>query len=60
MLRRGEPTENNVLEGLSQRIKILEDAVSRRALPPGYKFSVNGSNQLVIERLSDSATVVIL
>lgn len=59
MYSRGERTENSVLEGLSLRLKNLEDVVSRRALPPGYKFVVSGG-VLSVERISDGASVVIL
>lgn len=61
MLRKGEPTQADILQDLANRVKVLEDSASRRMLPPGFNFVYDtGLNQLLVLRLSDNATVVIM
>lgn len=60
MYRRGDQREAPaVMNELLDRIRRLEETASRRALPPGYEYTVSGG-QLTVVRTSDGAQAVIL
>lgn len=54
--RREVRTAADAVSVLAERVRTLEDTVSRRCLPPGYEFDVTGG-VLVIIRLSDDAVI---
>lgn len=57
MYRRGEPRDlPAVLNEILDRIRALEDTASRRVLPAGYFWRIDGSGNLVIVRDSDDQT----
>lgn len=59
-LRRGDPHDiQNVMREAFRRIRLLEDATSRRILPNGYEVSSNISGDLIISRISDGMTATI-
>jgi hypothetical protein len=48
-----------VVEDIHDRLRRLEDTVSRQVLPKGYIFKTNDAGDLLIERSSDLTTVVV-
>jgi hypothetical protein len=59
MYRSGERDLEGVLNNLSERLESLENAASRRLLPPGYIWTITGG-QLVVKRESDGQEQVVL
>ena len=52
-------SSSDAIGGLADRIRTLEDTVSRRCLPPGYEFGTLPNGDLEIVRTSDNAVVIV-
>lgn len=42
------------------RIKKLEQTISKRILPVGYRWSVGANNELIVTRETDSTSVTVI
>lgn len=61
MFRRGEQTEETILQEIMERLRVLEEIATRRVLPMGYEFTYNiGTGELLVRRLSDGSTVSLI
>lgn len=59
--RRGEQSEEGLFEEILERLRLLEEIASRRALPAGYHFTFDPvTGELIARRISDSAESTLL
>ncbi len=54
-----QDNEAEIMRRMLRRIRVLEDTVKRRALPPGYEWSFDNNGSLIVTRTSDGATQVV-
>lgn len=53
-------TAEDALARLAERVRRLEDTAAERVIPPGYVVSFNATNDIVITRVSDGATNILV